>query len=477
MGQSARKSIGSLTEVDGGLSKNQVRLRNFSSGKGVTILRLNRTLGLKESTSLGIGAMVGAGIFVLSGVATGKAGPAVMVAFLLAAVLEILLGLCYAELASRYPRAGGSYEYVRENLGSLIGTIIGWAYWGAWLAASSFVSQGFGNYLHSLTGAPSLVSALSLLVCLGILNVLGVKFSGWVQVGIVVIEITLLFIFFAFGSSHVHYSLYKPFAPNGIHGIISAALVGFLSMVGWDGIVAAGEEVKNPRRTIPMAIFLSIFIVFLLYLSLLFVTTGIVPWQELGKSPVPVAFASTKIFGSYGPLLDMVIVIALIATANAFILSISRTAFAMGRNGLLPRVFSIIHSRFETPVWAICLGVGIQITFTAFSSINIAVSATGFLYILTFIFTMVAFFVSRRRVSQEERLAQFQVPLYPVTPILALCICLLLLWPVGKSGFITGAIWIAIGGFIFLIRYQVIRQVDRSRENHAQATGALRASD
>ncbi len=432
---------------------------------------LNRTLGWKESTALGIGAMVGAGIFVLSGVAAGKAGPAVMVAFLLAAILEILLGLCYAELASRYPTSGGSYEYVRENLGSLIGTVIGWAYWGAWLTASSFVSQGFGNYLYSLTGAPPLTSAICLLLFLGILNVLGVKWSGFVQICIVLIEIALLVIFFAIGSFHIHYALYQPFAPNGIHGVIAAALVGFLSMVGWDGIVAAGEEVKNPRRTIPLAIFMSISIVFFLYLSLLFVSTGVVSWRELSQSPIPVTLASKKFLGSFGPILvNIVIVVALTATANAFIMSISRTAFAMGRNGLLPKVFSMIHPHFETPIWAICLGVGIQIAFTTFSSIRIAVSATGFLYILTFIFTMIAFFKSRHSVSLEERLTQFQVPLYPITPVLALCICFVLLLSVGKSGFVIGGIWLLIGGLLFLIRFRAIRKVEQSRKNLIKIT-------
>ncbi|MBO8172887.1 MAG: amino acid permease [Bacillaceae bacterium] len=430
-------------------------------------MELSRKLGLKEATALGIGAMVGAGIFVLSGVAAGKAGPAVMVAFVLAAVLEILLGLCYAELASRYPRAGGSYEYVRETMGPLVGTLIGWSYWGAWLAASSFVSQGFGNYLHALTGAPPLISAVALLIILGFLNILGVKFSGVVQVGIVIVEIILLLCFFSFGVKHVDISLYTPFAPNGIEGILAAALVGFLSMVGWDGIVAAGEEIKNPSRTIPKAIFSSIFVVLILYLGLLYVATGVVSWQELGASAVPVSLASEKFLGAFGPLLvNIVIVIALPATANAFIMSISRTAFAMGRNGLLSVRFSYIHPRFQTPVWAIILGVFIQISFTVFSSVNIAVSATGFLYLLTFIFTMIAFFISRRKVSAEQRKTQFQVPFYPITPILALLICIGLLIPIGSTGVLTGIVWLLMGLGLYLLRHQMVKRADDKRSEH-----------
>lgn len=246
---------------------------------------------------------------------------------------------------------------------------------------------------------------------------MGVQWSGKVQVFIVVIEIILLLTFFAIGFNHVDYTLFVPFAPTGIEVILAAALVGFLSMVGWDGIVASAEEIKNPTWTIPISIISSILIVMLLYIGLLFVSVGVVPWTELGASKTPVFLASEQILGGIGPLLiNMVIVIALPATANPFILCISRTAFAMARNGLLPRRFSHIYSQYNTPVWAIILGVSIQILFTINSSINIAVSATGFLYIITFIFTLVAFFISRKKTTDIDQDQQFKVPLYPLLP-------------------------------------------------------------
>jgi amino acid transporter len=431
---------------------------------------LKRDLGWKEATALGTGAMVGAGIFILSGVAAGKAGPSVMLAFVIAALLEILLGLCYAELASRYPKAGGAYEYVSQTMGSFIGTLVGWSYWGAWLAASSFVSQGFGNYLHSLTGAPPLISAVILLIVLGLLNMLGIKFSGAVQVGIVIVEIVVLVVFFALGFGHVDYTLYIPFVPNGFEGILAAALVGFLSMVGWDVIVDAGEEMRDPSKTIPKAIFSSIIIVLVLYSGLLFVSVGVVPWQELGLSKIPVALASQQFLGEFGPtLVSIVIVIALPATANAFIISISRTAFAMGRKGLLPKKIGFIHPRFQTPVWAILLGVSIQILFTLVSSINIAVNATGFLYLVTFIFTIIAFFISRGTTSHEDRATQFFTPFYPFLPALALIICLCLLIPIGGTGFFSGLIWLSIGLVFYIIRTKTIK-VTRAKENEVNVS-------
>ncbi|MFB6468440.1 APC family permease [Cytobacillus sp. Hz8] len=438
-------------------------------------MNLKRDLGWKEATALGTGAMVGAGIFILSGVAAGKAGPAVMLAFILAAILEILLGLCYAELASKYPRAGGAYEYVSQTMGSFVGALVGWSYWGAWLAASSFVSQGFGNYLHSLTGAPSLISAVMLLLVLGAFNMLGIKFSGAIQVGMVLVEIIVLVIFFALGFVHVDYSLYVPLAPNGLKGILSASLVGFLSMVGWDVIVDAGEEMKHPSKTIPKAILSSIIIVLVLYSGLLFVSTGVVSWQQLGISKVPVALASQQFLGEFGPILiSIVIVIALPATANAFIISISRTAFAMGRKGFLPKKLGMIHPRFQTPVWAILLGVSIQILFTLVSSINMAVNATGFLYLLTFIFTILAFFFSRRKSAKGERTDWFSAPFFPFLPALALIICLCLLVPVGSSGFFSGLAWLAVGIGIYLIRLKSIKATDRREAKENKVKGADR---
>lgn len=424
-------------------------------------MQLQRTLGWKEATSLGIGAMVGAGIFVLSGVATGKAGPAVMISFILASLLSILLGLCYGELASRYPRAGGSYEYANETMGPFIGMIVGWSYWGAWLAASSFVSQGFGHYLNALIGAPPRLSAVLLLVSLGMINIRGIKFSGKLQVSIVCMVITVLIGFFILGIRHVQFSYYRPFSSNGISGILEATLVGFLSIVGWDAIVASGEEIRNPGKTIPLAIFSSIMVVLFLYLGLLFVSIGVMPWQEFGASDVPVALASQQFLGNLGPtIISLIIILALPATCNAFIITISRTAFAMGRNGLFPKKIAYVHPRFKTPIWAITLGVGIQITFTLISSINIAVSATGFLYLLTFIFTMIAFFISRKKDAPQDKGTQFCIPFYPVIPISALLICLGLLIPVGKSGLLTGFMWLFIGIVIYLLRLKVFSKQD-----------------
>lgn len=202
--------------------------------------------------------------------------------------------------------------------------------------------------------------------------------------------------------------------------------------------------------------------VLFLYLGLLFVSIGVIPWQEFGASDVPVALASQQFLGDHGPIfISLVIVLALPATCNAFIITISRTAFAMGRNGLLPKKIAYVHPRFQTPNWAVTLGVSIQIAFTLISSINIAVTATGFLYLLTFIFSVIAFFISRKRITLKDKETQFYAPFYPIIPILALFICVGLLIPVGKSGFLTGLLWISFGIGIYLIRLRAITNTEK----------------
>ena len=414
-------------------------------------IELKRRWGISEACTLGIGAMVGAGIFVLSGTAIEAAGPAVLISFILAAGLQVMIGLCYAELASIYPKAGGAYYYTSELLGSFTGTIAGWAYWGAWLAASSFVAQGFGQYVHALTGAPPLASAVLLLIALGMINIFGVVVSGVLQVAIVALVIFMIGGLSFYGLPHISFSLYEPFMPNGISGTMQGVLIGFLALVGWDAIVDAGEEIRTPERTIPRAILAAVMIVLVLYTGLLAAMIGTVPWQKIGASDVPVALVSEQLIGSYGPVLvSLMIICTLPATANAFIISISRTALAMGRRGLLPSVISRIHPRLGTPVSAIILGVVIQVLFTICSSINIAVSATGFLYLLTFVCTLLAFFRARRLFCTHNG---YRAPLYPLLPAIALLFSLFLLVTVGRDGIKAGCAWLSIGLVLYIFRF------------------------
>ena len=410
---------------------------------------LRRHLGVRESIALGIGGVLGAGIFVLSGIASGRAGPAVIVAFVLAFAASLLLGFCYAELASQFPTAGGPYGYACAVFGAVPGALVGWAYWGAWATGSSWVALGFGNYLHLLIGISPLLGAYGLIIGLVLLNLLGVGISGKVQVVIIALEILLLVGFIVLGLPHIHAVNYQPFAPNGITGILGAALLGFLSLTGWDVIVVASEEMDNPRRTIPLAIFTSLAIILVLYTGMLFVANGILTWQQLGHSATPISDVSAQVLGPRGPQIVAVItLIALTATANAFLIVVSRTTFALARGGLFPTIFTRLTRQRRVPWLALLLGGAAQLVMVSVGSIPALTTATAFLYLLTFLASLGAVVALRQR----GIIGAFAMPGYPWTAMLAFLICLGMEATAGAAGIVPGGIWLIIGAVVIFLR-------------------------
>jgi amino acid transporter len=409
---------------------------------------LRRQLGLTEATALGIGGVIGSGIFVLSGIASGKAGPAVMVSFVLAFVASLSLAFCYAELSSLFPKAGGPYTFANELFGPRVAALTGWTYWGAWVSGSGFVSLGFGNHLAFFTGVPPAIGGSGLIFVFVLLNLLGIRFSAKVQVAIMLTEVTALVTFILLGAPHVDPARYHPFAPHGLAGVVAAALIAFLALTGWDVIVVAAEEISNPRRNVPLAVLLSLGTVLILYLGVLGVANGVVSWQRLGNSATPIGDASRYFLGSHGPqILDAIILVALTATANSFLIVISRTAFAMARDGLAPRWLARTVGPSRAP-WPALLSAGAaELLVVVLGSMEFAISATGVLYLLTFIVSIAALVVARRR----RLTGGFKAPAYPLTAMVALSICLAMLATAGRTGILGGALWLVAGVIVFAI--------------------------
>ncbi|HEX5497176.1 MAG TPA: APC family permease [Mycobacteriales bacterium] len=399
-------------------------------------------IGFREATSLGVGGIIGAGIFVLSGTASGEAGPAVLLSFGFAFVASLILGLCYAELSSMHEDSGGPYAYAKAHLPGWVATVVGWANLGAWVCASAYVGIGFGEHMHLLVPALNPhVAASTLIVIFTLLNLLGLRVSGRVQFLVMLLEIGVLLLFIGIGAVKIDPSLYHPFVAHGMSGIFAAALIGFLSLTGWDAIVVAAEEIERPRRNIPLSILTSLAIVFVLYGGLLLVVNGLIRWDQLGRSTTPVADAANLVLGHLGePVIDLVIVIALTATTNAFVVVISRTAYVLARDNRAPAVVARTWSE-STPWVAILLAGTSQIGMAVFSNLRFAVSATGFLYTITFIASVVALFVARSRGRQ----ADFRVPWYPVVPALALALCFGFISGSGRVGVAVGTAWIGLG--------------------------------
>jgi APA family basic amino acid/polyamine antiporter/amino acid efflux transporter len=402
----------------------------------------NRKIGFREATAIGIGGVVGAGIFVLSGTASAEAGPAVIVAFMLAFIASLSLAMCFAELSSVHKDSGGQYAYAKAHLPPVVATIVGWANMGAWISGASFVGTGFGEYLHLVVPAvPAVVGACTLTAVIVVMNLFGLRMSGRTQFLIMILEVCFLAVFVAFGSAHVTPSRFTPFVTHGWLGILTAAVVGFIGLLGWDAVVVAAEEIDNPQRTIPRAVFASLSIVFLLYLGLLVVINGVLPTSALTNTATPVADAGAVLLGPSGrTAVNVIIVVALTATVNAFVIVISRAAFVLARDDRMPRVLARRTGK-GVPWVAILFAGASQICLTVFADLRFAIAATGFLYMITSVASVLALFIARRRGIRGS----FGTPLYPLTPLLALGLCSLFVIGIGVTGVISGCVWLLAG--------------------------------
>ncbi|MBO0781724.1 MAG: amino acid permease, partial [Ktedonobacteraceae bacterium] len=360
--------------------------------------QLRRVLNLREAVALGIGGTIGGGIFVLIGSAIGLAGPGALLSFGLAFLASLLIALPYAELACRYPLAGGGYAFARAQLGQHWGFLMGWDYWGAYIFVSGYVTLGFGGYLHSLLSIPPLVGALGLVVFCTAINLLGVKLSGRVQSIVVLLVLVTLLVFGLFGLLHLNLSNFTPLLPNGGGGVISAALLAFLAFGGFDMVAAAGEEIHRPERTLPLAILLTLGGVLGIYLLVTFVAAGMLPWHVLGTSTAPLAETAVLIFGPAGQqFIAIAAILTTAATANAVLVVTSRISFAMARDGLLPAFLSAVQPRTSVPWAAILLNGVLLALITLIGSVSLVAAIGGFLYVLHFVFPLVVLVRSRLR--------------------------------------------------------------------------------
>ena len=428
-----------------------VERQNPETAPELSANRLHRVLTLREAVALGIGGTIGGGIFVLVGAAAGRAGPAALLAFVLAFGVSLVIALPYAELACRYPLAGGGYAFARALLGPHWGFLMGWGYWGAYLFISGYVTLGFGGYLHALLGLPPVAGALGLIGLCMIINLIGVRFSGLVQSLVIGLAVVALLGFSLLGLPHVHLERFTPFLPFGPSGVAAATLLAFLAFGGFDMVAAAGEEIASPERNLPRAILLTLLLVLGLYLLVTFVALGVLPWNELGSSSAPLATAATQFLGSAGRQFTAVAaLLTTAATGNAVLVVTSRISFAMARDGLLPTPLARVHSTTGVPWVAVVLN-GMLLALVALTDSVVLVAAVGgFLYVLHFLFPLVALVILRRRGGPPPA---FRTPAPRLVLSLAFVGGVLLLITSGWIGVVIGTAWLLIG----LSTYGIVR--------------------
>jgi len=434
---------------------------------------LSRDLNLLDITLLGIAAMIGAGIFALIGIASGIAGPAILLAFLLNGIIATLTGLSYAELGSAVPEAGGSYVWVREALGDFVGFLAGWCSWSANSIACALYAVTFGAFLSEaivrMIGVPlpqsmvAKVSSVAVVTFLTYVNYRGVKESGRVGGVVTALKVAILLTFSAFG---IYETLtrpnwtqaFTPFMPNGFAGVLAAMGLTYIAFEGYEIIVQSGEEVRNPERNIPRAILLSLWIVVTIYLLVAFaslgaIQTNIPSWKYLGKLA---EFGLIRIANQIMPFGSILILIgglvSTVSAMNATIYSSSRMAFAMGRDAFLPRIFSRIHRKNRTPHYAIFFSYLI-VVFLSVAPIEVVATAADLMYLT--IFMLVNFVVIVLRYRRPDLRRAFRVPLIPYLPAIAIFMQILigyfLILEIKHGLIVFGAafLWILIGCFVY----------------------------
>lgn len=406
---------------------------------------LTRELGFLEATSMGLGTMIGGGIFILPSIAAAQAGSASMISFAIGGGVSLLAALSLSELATSMPSAGGSYYFVRRALGPLAGSVVGWGMWTGLMFASAFYAVGFGQYLTYFHGSlPIVVAAVAMALGLLGLNYYSAAEAGIVEDGIVLSLLLLLLVFVGLGVPAVSRETFEPFNPEGWGAVISTVGTVYVTFIGFETIASAAEEVEDPGRTLPRSMLVSVIVPTILYVIVMAVSTGVLPVDELAGSDIPVADVARVYLGQLG-VLAMVLgaVLATVSSANASILSAGRISLAMGRDAILTDWLQKTHEQYGTPSRAIAVtGVGILALVVVRVGLNTLAEVAGFLFLVSYALVHVAVVVMRRNPEAHDPTFRLSGALYPAVPVVGV---------LASVGIMTQMDPIVIGGGLTII--------------------------
>jgi len=412
-------------------------------------VELKRTLSLLDASAIGIGAIIGAGIFVVLGIAVGYAGPAVIVSMIIAGTVALFTALSFAELGSAIPKQGGTYEFAYEMISPFVAFISGCLWLFGQTVAGAAVSLGLANYFVAMFPFfPLKLVAVSAAVVLTGLNMIGTKHSAMINNILVLTKIVILCLFVGFGAFHVNSYNYSQFAPNGLVGILQGAGFIFFAYLGFGRIAALGEEVKNPKRTLPLAIFLALITSVILYVATGLVATGLLDYRILAGSGSPLTDAA-RATGNF-TLIATISFGALIATASVLLtnlIGLSRVSFAMARNGQLPKSAAKVHSKFGTPyVSVLVMGTVMAILTSALDLKQTAAIASFSILSSHVILNYSAIKLRKNRPSLET----FKSPMHPLIPLLGLVSCIVLMFSLPEESWVVTSVVIVASSLYYL---------------------------
>jgi len=431
-------------------------------------IQLKKTLGAFDLILLGVGAIVGTGIFILPGtVAATHAGPGIVFSFIIAAIVCAFAGMCYSEFASSVPVTGSAYTYGYIVFGEIIAWLVGWALLLEYGLAVAAVATGWSSYLNSLlagfhivlpqaisgafnpaAGTYMNVPAILIIFATAFLLTLGIKESTRFNTWMVFLKVAVILLFIGVGVFYVKPTNWEPFLPFGISGIFSGAALVFFAYLGFDAVSSAAEEVKNPQRNMPIGIIGSLLICTVLYVAVSMVLTGIVPYHALNVSD-PVSYVMQMVHQdwiagiiSLGAVVGMMTVILVMSYGG------TRLLYALGRDGLLPKSMAELSPKFKTPVkntWIFALLVAFCAGFVPLSKLAELVNMGTLVA-----FTIVSIGVVYLRKNKNIPSGGFKVPFFPVLPILSFLLCLFLISQLSVLTWVACGIWFIIGLIVYL---------------------------
>ncbi len=458
--------------------------------------RLRRVLGPVQLTSLGVGAIIGTGIFVLTGVAAhDKAGPALTLSFVVSGMACVFAALCYAEFASMTPVAGSAYTYAYATLGELFAWIIGWDLILEYAVASAAVSQGWSAYFQDfiralglhwpkvwglapfdfdpaagfmLTGTFLNLPAVLIAAAVTWVLVIGIRESAGFNTVIVIVKLIIVLFVIVAGAFYINPANWHPFAPYGYSGlsffgrsilgqtsptgapvgVLAGAAIIFFAYIGFDSISTHAEEARRPNRDVPIAIITSLILCTVLYIAVAAVLTGMIPYDKIDiKAPVSDAFAQVGL-----PWAQVLVSIGAIAGITSVLLvmmlSQPRVWLAMARDGLVPTsFFGAVHDKYRTPWKSTLLTGAVVMTGGAFLPIRVLAELTNIGTLFAFVVVCAAVLIMRATHPEAER--PFRAPLVPLVPIAGILTCLMLMFSLGPENWYRLIGWLALGLVIY----------------------------
>ncbi|WP_069164073.1 amino acid permease [Nocardia altamirensis] len=443
--------------------------------------QLSKSLGLWQLTAIGVGGIIGAGIFTLAGAVANKTtGPAVLISFLIAGVASAAAALCYAEFAGMVPKAGSAYTYGYVSLGELAGWFIGWDLLLEYIAVAAVVAIGVSGYFrfllgqvdidlpnailgaHTEAGDGKVIDLFAVLFCLGTAWLLsrGIRSVGRFETVAVGIKVALVVLIIVLGVFHIDSSNYTPYFPFGTGAVWTGAATVFFAVFGYDAMSTAAEESTDGKKHLPKAILYSLAIAMVLYVLATLVLTGMQKYTEISPtSGFSTAFESVGMPG-IANIIAIGAIVGIVTVVLTFMLGVTRVWYAMSRDGLLPEWFAKTHPVRKVPTrvtWIVGVGAAIM---AGLLDITVVAELTNIGILMAFIVVSVAVIVLRRTRPEEPR--QFKLPFMPVVPLIGIGFSLYLIWSLPYATWYRFAIWLVVGLIVYVLYSRKHSKLERT---------------